>query len=188
MFECVEGGAGGDVHEDVVAGSGGRGLDERVSRVEFSECVEECGGFGEDGECSLWEFPAGGLALVVDFHVAGHCKRGVGLCRLWFMVKFRPVGGRLLVKQEAAKEAEGAIVLPTQMQVPPRVGLVCAVGPGEVISSGERVGVCAAVGDRVLFAAYAGTRVKVEGEEYLVLSEQDVLGVVEAGAEVESVA
>ena len=95
-------------------------------------------------------------------------------------IKLRPLGDRVVVKVvEQEEKTKAGIVLPDTAKEKPQQGEVLAVGPGRILDNGERVPVEVKVGDRVIFAKYAGTEVKLEGEEYLILSERDILAVIE---------
>ena len=95
-------------------------------------------------------------------------------------VGLRPLGDRVVVKA-VAREAvtKSGIVLPDTATEKPQEGEVLAVGPGKVLENGKRSALEVQVGQRVLFAKYAGTEVKVEGQEYLILRESDIVGIVE---------
>jgi chaperonin GroES len=94
-------------------------------------------------------------------------------------VNLRPLGDRVLVQRaEAEEKTAGGILLPESAKDKPKEGLILAVGDGKVLDSGERQKLTVKVGDRVLFSSYAGTEVKVSGEEYLIMSENDVLAVI----------
>jgi len=92
----------------------------------------------------------------------------------------RPLGDRVVVKP-LAREAvtKSGIVLPDTAKEKPQEGEILAVGPGKVLDNGKRTTTELKVGQRVLFAKYSGTEVKIEGEEYLILRESDILGIVE---------
>ena len=92
----------------------------------------------------------------------------------------RPLGDRVVVKP-LAREAvtKSGIVLPDTAKEKPQEGEVLAIGSGKVLDNGKRTTLEMKVGDRVLFAKYAGTEVKLDGEEYLILRESDIMGVVE---------
>lgn len=95
-------------------------------------------------------------------------------------VKVRPLGDRILVKRvEAEEKTKGGIVLPDTAKEKPKEGLVVATGDGKLLDSGERGKMQLKVNDRVLFTSYAGTEVKIDGEEYLIMGEDDVLAVIE---------
>lgn len=92
----------------------------------------------------------------------------------------QPLGDKILVKRlEAQDVTKGGIVLPDSAKEKPKEGTVVAVGPGKVVDDGTRGTMQLKKGDRVLFTSYAGTEIKADGEEYLVMSEDDVLAVVE---------
>ncbi|EKD37724.1 MAG: hypothetical protein ACD_75C01022G0001 [uncultured bacterium] len=95
-------------------------------------------------------------------------------------MKIRPLNDRLLVKRlaEEAKTA-GGIIIPDSAKEKPAEGEVVAVGPGKLNDKGERMTLQVKAGDRVLFSKYGGTEVKLEGEDYLIMREDDILGVVE---------
>ncbi|HHT02484.1 MAG TPA: co-chaperone GroES [Firmicutes bacterium] len=88
----------------------------------------------------------------------------------------KPLGDRVIVKVITAEEkTKGGIVLPDTAKEKPQEGEVVAVGPGRVLDNGERLAPEVKVGDRVVFAKYSGTEVKVDGEDYLVVRESDIL-------------
>ncbi|MGD6834638.1 co-chaperone GroES [Sutcliffiella halmapala] len=91
----------------------------------------------------------------------------------------KPIGDRLVIElvQSEEKTASG-IVLPDSAKEKPQEGKVVAVGTGRVLDSGERVALEVTAGDSIIFSKYAGTEVKFEGKEYLILKETDVLAVV----------
>ncbi|KMJ56677.1 hypothetical protein AB685_20645 [Bacillus sp. LL01] len=91
----------------------------------------------------------------------------------------KPLGDRIVIElvQSEEKTASG-IVLPDSAKEKPQEGKVVAVGSGRVLESGERVALEVAAGDSVIFSKYAGTEVKFEGKELLILKETDVLAVV----------
>ena len=95
-------------------------------------------------------------------------------------VKVTPLGDRVLVKRlEPQQKTKGGIVLPDSAQEKPKEAEVMAVGPGKVNEKGERVPVYVKVGDKVVFTSYAGTEIKVDGEEYLIMREEDILAKLE---------
>ncbi len=92
----------------------------------------------------------------------------------------RPLGEKLLIKRvEAEGKTAGGIVLPDTAKEKPREGKVIAVGDGKLLKGGERAKFQVAKGDRVLFSSYGGTEVKIDGEEYLLMSEDDILAVID---------
>ena len=94
-------------------------------------------------------------------------------------VNLRHLGDRVLVQRaEAEEKTAGGILLPESAKDKPKEGLILAIGDGKVLDSGERQKLTVKVGDRVLFSSYAGTEVKISGEEYLIMSENDVLAVI----------
>ncbi|GHU04289.1 10 kDa chaperonin [Betaproteobacteria bacterium] len=96
-------------------------------------------------------------------------------------MKIRPLHDRVIVKrlEEERKTASG-IVIPDNAAEKPDQGQVLAVGPGKRDENGKHIAVDLKVGDRILFGKYAGQTVKVDGEELLVMREEDIMGVVEA--------
>jgi chaperonin GroES len=96
-------------------------------------------------------------------------------------MKLQPLGDRVVVKA-LAREAvtRSGIVLPdTATKEKPQEGEILAVGTGKVLDNGKRSVIEVAVGQHVLFAKYAGTEVKIDGQEYLILRESDIMGIVE---------
>lgn len=91
--------------------------------------------------------------------------------------KINPMGNRVLVQREDAKQAKGGILLPESAQKKPREGKVIAVGPGKIDDEGKLQRMDIKVGDKILFSSYGGTEYKVDEMEYLILSEEDVLAV-----------
>jgi chaperonin GroES len=92
----------------------------------------------------------------------------------------RPLNDKILVKRvEAEEKTKGGIVLPDTAKEKPKEGIVVAVGAGKLLESGERAKFQVKDKDRIIFSSYAGTEVKVDGQEYLIMSEEDVLAVVE---------
>ncbi len=92
--------------------------------------------------------------------------------------KITPIGDRVVIKRvEAEDTTKGGIILPDSAKEKPREGIVLALGSGRMLKSGERVPFSVKVDDRVLFTSYAGTEVKVDGDEYVVLSEDEILAI-----------
>ena len=92
----------------------------------------------------------------------------------------RPLGEKALVRRlEAEETTRGGIVLPDAAREKPQQGVVLAVGPGKLLESGKRADFQISVGDKVIFASYAGTDVKIDGVEYLLINESDVLAILD---------
>ena len=96
-------------------------------------------------------------------------------------MKIRPLQDRVIVRRIEAKEERsvGGIIIPDTAKEKPQEGKVVAVGPGRR-DDGKVVALDVKAGDRVLFGKYAGSEIKIDGEEHLILREEDILGVVEA--------
>ena len=95
-------------------------------------------------------------------------------------MKLKPLEDRVVVERlEAEEKTAGGIVLPDTAKEKPKQGKVIAVGPGKTLESGKRAELNVKVGDKILFASYAGTEVKVEGKELLIMKEDDILAVIE---------
>ncbi len=94
-------------------------------------------------------------------------------------VKIRPIGDKVVVKRiEANDVTAGGIVLPESAKEKPKRGKIEAIGEGRLLSSGERSKMQVGKGDEVLFTSYAGTEVKIDGEEFLIMDESDILAIV----------
>ncbi len=94
-------------------------------------------------------------------------------------MKVVPLGENVVVKRlEAEEMTTGGIVLPDTAQEKPRQGRVLSVGDGRLISDGTRVAHQVSEGDRVLFSSYTGTEVSVDGEELLIMSEDEILAII----------
>lgn len=92
------------------------------------------------------------------------------------MAKIRPLEDRVVIKQiEAEEKTSGGIVLPDTAREKPQRGRVLAVGPGKLLDNGSRAEIALKEGDEVLFGKYAGTEIKVDGEEIKILRESDIL-------------
>ncbi len=95
-------------------------------------------------------------------------------------MKVRPLHDRLLVRRLEEKEtARGGIIIPDTAKEKPMEGKVLAVGNGRVLDSGKRLPVEVKVGDTILFGKYSGTEIKIDGEEVLVVREDEILAIVE---------
>jgi len=90
----------------------------------------------------------------------------------------RPLSDRVLVQRMAEEETtKGGIIIPDTAKEKPQQGKVVAVGDGKLLDNGTRITPAVKVGEVVLFGKYAGTEIKIEGEEYLILREDDIFGV-----------
>jgi len=95
-------------------------------------------------------------------------------------MKIRPLQDRIIVKRmEEEEKTKGGIIIPDTAKEKPLEGKVIAAGNGKILEDGTVRKLDVKVGDRVLFGKYAGTEIKIEGEEHLMLREEDVLGVIE---------
>ena len=91
-----------------------------------------------------------------------------------------PLGDRVLVKRvQADDKTKGGIILPDTAKEKPREGLVVAVGKGKLLDNGSRQALQVKSNDRVLFSSYAGSEIKLDGEELLILGEDEILAVIE---------
>ncbi len=94
-------------------------------------------------------------------------------------VKVRPLGDRVLVRRlEAAEEIRGGIIIPDTAKEKPMEAEVVAVGQGKRLEDGSRAAFEVSAGDTVLIGKYAGTEIKLDGDEYLILKEDEILGIV----------
>ncbi len=95
-------------------------------------------------------------------------------------MKIRPLHDRILVKRiEEGEVKKGGIIIPDTAKEKPQEGKVIAVGNGKVTEEGKKIPLDVKAGDRILFGKYSGSEVKVEDEEYLILREEDVLGIID---------
>jgi chaperonin GroES len=95
-------------------------------------------------------------------------------------MKLRPIGDKIIVEPEKEEEkTKSGIVLPDTAKEKPQKGKVIAVGPGKVLDNGQRSPMEVKVGDTVIYSKYAGTEVKIEDKEYLILSDRDILAIIE---------
>ncbi len=95
-------------------------------------------------------------------------------------MKVRPLGDRILVKRiEEEDTSKGGIIIPETAKEKPQEGKVVAVGKGKMLEDGKVVPLELKAGDKILFGKYSGTEVKIEGEEHLIMREDDILGVIE---------
>ncbi len=95
-------------------------------------------------------------------------------------MKIKPLQDRILVKRiQEEEKTKGGIIIPDAAKEKPQEGLVVAVGDGKVLESGQKAPLTVKAGDKILFGKYSGTEIKVDGEEHLILREDDVLAIVE---------
>lgn len=95
-------------------------------------------------------------------------------------MKFRPLGDRVLVKALEAKEVKkGGIIIPDTAKEKPQEGEVIAVGPGKTDDNGKRIAMDVKAGDKILFGKYSGTEVKINDVEYLIMTQDDIVGIAE---------
>ena len=98
-------------------------------------------------------------------------------------MKVRPLHDRILVKRIEEKETlKGGIIIPDTAKEKPQEGLVVAVGNGKILNNGTKVNLDVKEGDHILFGKYSGSDIKIEGEEYLILREDEVLGILAESA------
>lgn len=95
-------------------------------------------------------------------------------------MKIKPLHDRLLVKRiEEEEKTEGGIIIPDTAKEKPIMGRVMAIGQGKVLDNGQRIPLTVKEGDKILFSKYAGTEIKMKGEEFLIMREDDVLAIIE---------
>lgn len=92
----------------------------------------------------------------------------------------KPLGDRVVIEALAKEEVtKSGIVLPDTVKEKPQEGKIVAVGSGKTLENGEKVALEVKVGDKIIFSKYAGTEIKIEGKEYLIISERDILAIIE---------
>ncbi|ADR19927.1 co-chaperone GroES [Calditerrivibrio nitroreducens] len=95
------------------------------------------------------------------------------------MASIKPLQDRVLVKRlEAEEKTASGIIIPDTAKEKPQEGEVIATGPGKVLENGTRIELTVKPGDKILFSKYAGTEVKIDGTEYLIMREDDILGII----------
>ncbi len=95
-------------------------------------------------------------------------------------MKIKPLHDRILVKRiEEEEKTEAGIIIPDTAKEKPIMGKVMAVGQGKVLDNGQRIPLTVKEGDKILFSKYAGTEIKMKGEEFLIMREDDVLAIIE---------
>lgn len=92
-------------------------------------------------------------------------------------VNFKPLGDRVLVKPIERETMKGGIIIPDTAKEKPMEGEVLATGPGKMTDKGERIAMDIKKGDRVLYGKYSGTEVKMDGETYLIIHQDEILGI-----------
>lgn len=96
-------------------------------------------------------------------------------------MKVTPLHDRIVVSRiEAEEKTAGGIIIPDTAKEKPQEGIIIAVGPGRWDEDGNRVALDVKAGDRVLFAKWAGTEIKLDGQEHMIMKEDDILGVIES--------
>ena len=96
-------------------------------------------------------------------------------------MKFRPLYDRILVERvESEEKTKGGIILPDSAKEKPQQGKIIAVGHGKRLEDGKLIPLEVKAGDMILFGKYSGSEIKIEGNEYLIMKEDDVLGLVES--------
>ncbi|MDD5223719.1 MAG: co-chaperone GroES [bacterium] len=95
-------------------------------------------------------------------------------------MKIRPLRDKILVKRlEGEEKSKGGIIIPDSAKEKPMEGLVVAIGTGKLNDEGKVIPLVVKVGDKILFAKYSGTEIKIEGEDHLVITEEEILGIIE---------
>ena len=95
-------------------------------------------------------------------------------------MKVKPLQDRLVVKRiEEEEKTKGGIIIPDAAKEKPQEGRVVAIGDGKVLENGQKAALSVKVGDKVLFGKYSGTEIKIDGDEHLILREDDVFAIIE---------
>jgi len=95
-------------------------------------------------------------------------------------MKIRPLQDRVIVRRvEEEERTKGGIIIPDTAKEKPQEGQIIAVGPGKVTDDGKKIPMEVKVGDRILFGKYSGSEIKIDGEEHLIMREDDILGIIE---------
>ena len=95
-------------------------------------------------------------------------------------MKIRPLQDRVIVKRlEEEEKTKGGIIIPDTAKEKPQEGKVIAVGKGKMTEEGKLIALDVKVGDRILFGKYSGSEIKIDGEEHLIMREEDILGIIE---------
>jgi len=94
-------------------------------------------------------------------------------------MKIRPLQDRVIIKRvEEEEKTKGGIIIPDSAKEKPQEGIVTAAGPGKVANDGKKIALTVKEGSRILFSKYAGTEIKIDGEEHLIMREDDILGII----------
>jgi chaperonin GroES len=95
-------------------------------------------------------------------------------------MKIRPLADRVIVKRiEEEEKTKGGIIIPDSAKEKPQEGKIIAVGKGKMLEDGKVIPLDVKVGDRILFGKYSGNEIKIDGEEHLIMREEDILGIIE---------
>lgn len=95
-------------------------------------------------------------------------------------IRLRPLGDRVLVKAvEKKDEVRGGLIIPDTAKEKPQEGEIIAAGKGKIGDDGKLIPMDVKAGDRILYGKYSGTEIKIEGQEYLIMHQEDILGIVE---------
>ena len=95
-------------------------------------------------------------------------------------MKIRPLQDRVIVQSiEEEAKTKGGIIIPDTAKEKPQEGKVIAVGPGKILENGTKTTLDVKVGDKILFGKYSGSEIKIDGEEFIMMREDDILGVIE---------
>jgi chaperonin GroES len=98
-------------------------------------------------------------------------------------MKFRPLHDRIIVKRlDEGEVVKGGIIIPDTAKEKPQQGVVIAVGNGKILDNGQKIPLDVKAGDTILFGKYSGNEIKIDDEEFLILREEEVLGVIEGAA------
>lgn len=90
----------------------------------------------------------------------------------------KPLGDRVVVKPEPSEEKTmSGIVLPDSAKEKPQIGTIIAIGSGRILDNGQKVPMEVKIGDKIIYAKYGGTEIKLDGEEYIILQERDILAI-----------
>ena len=96
------------------------------------------------------------------------------------MTKIKPLQDRIVIKRiEEEEKTKGGIIIPDSAKEKPQEGRVVAIGDGKTLESGKKAPLTVKPGDKILFGKYSGTEIKIDGEEHLIMREEDVLAIVE---------